>query len=317
MRGVAIMSLDSQFTHLNKRLGYLVGVSGGRDSMVLIDMLTKAGFRQLAICHLNHGLRGRSSAADAGFVRGFAKKAGIPFYSAKADTRRFARDRGLSLETAARELRYSFFSECARKAKCRRLILAHHAGDQAETVLFHFMRGSGAQGLGGMRPVSSRQTHGARLCIFRPLLDMPRADIETYSVENRIRWREDLSNQSPDFTRNRIRHEVLPLLNAVAGRDCLAPILRAAMIFQAEEDWMASLTPAVNQRLHCAKLAGYPLALQRRIVRRWLLEQHVPEPGFDDVEAVLSLLDAAKGPSKINLPAGMHARRRQGEIFLE
>lgn len=283
--------------------------------MVLLDLLLRQGHQKLIICHLNHGLRSRQALADARFVRKFANAARLPFYSAKADTRRFAKDHGLSIETAARELRYTFFAACARTTRCKRLLLAHHADDQVETVLFNLVRGSGISGLGGMRPISTNKRFG--LTIHRPLLDVPRSAIEKYAKERPIRWREDASNQSSEFTRNRIRHEVIPLLNEVAGRDCRPAIIRSTKLAQAENDWLESLTPTIPPTLDSKSLPDQPLALQRRIVRQWLILHEIPEPGFTEVEQVLSLLDVKNGPAKVNLPGGRYARRRQGIIFVE
>lgn len=290
-----------------------MGVSGGRDSIVLLHALLKSGYRHLTVCHLNHQLRGKASNGDADFVRQLAVKNGLAFLSAEADVKKFAQENHLSIETAARNLRYAFFAECARRAQCQELVLAHHADDQIETVLFNFLRGSGAAGLTGMKPQSRR----GRLTIYRPLLAVTSDDICAYATEHGLKWRDDASNRSTAHTRNRIRHEILPVLDRSVGRNYRQAILRAAEILSGEEEWMDSLVPSPGDRLSCRELSVWPRALQRRFVRQWLIKKQIVDPGFEEVERVLSLLDAANGPAKINLPGDRHARRRAGEIFVE
>ncbi len=292
----------------SRRRAYLVGVSGGRDSMALLHALRALGFARLVVCHLDHGLRGRESRADAAFVR----RAAGGCESARARTRDFARDRTCSLELAARDLRHAFFLECAKRRRCHRLLLAHHADDQIETCLFQFLRGSGAAGLAGMRPVAERDG----LTIIRPMLDVPREEIDRYVEENRIRFREDKSNASGAHTRNRIRHSVIPAIRSALGDSFRAAILRASEIFRSEDAWIEANVPPVGERLSCKVLRGMPDAIRHRAVLRWLRASPVPEPGFAETRRVLLLLDAGNGPSKVSLPGCLHARRRAGEIFL-
>lgn len=298
---------------MNPRPQYLVGVSGGLDSVVLLHALLAAGHSRLAVCHLNHGLRAKAADADAAFVRQLAARHSLPFFCAKADVKTFARDSRQSIETAARNLRYAFFTECARRTGCRRVVLAHHADDQIETVLFNFLRGSGAAGLAGMRSESKRGI----LTIHRPLLALARETLAGYAAENGLRWREDASNQSREFTRNRLRLELLPQIEKIVGRNFREALLRAAEIFAAEEEWMSSLVPAPPGQFSVAELAPLSRALQRRMIRQWLQFHRVPDPGFAEVERVRTLLDIASGPAKINLPGDRHARRRAGKLFIE
>ena len=141
--------LPLELGSLSRTARYLVGVSGGRDSVALLHALVEAGFRRLIVCHLNHGLRGRAAAADARFVATLAARLGLECESEQVDVARLAKKMGQSLETAAREVRYAFFARVARRRRCRSLFLGHHAGDQVETFLFNLFRGSGRGGLGG------------------------------------------------------------------------------------------------------------------------------------------------------------------------
>lgn len=290
---------------------FLVAVSGGRDSVALLHALHAAGRRKLTVVHLDHRLRGRVSTGDARFVARLAEQLGYPALIGRADARAYARDRGMSVELAARELRHVFFEACARRTRCRRVLLAHHADDQIETCLHRFLRGSGPAGLAGMR----RETVLGRLTLIRPLLGVRRAEIDAYVAVHRLRFREDATNAEPTATRNRLRHEVLPLVERVIGPP--DAILRAAEIFAAEEEWMAAEVAKfpLTGELAVPALRSQPLALQRRVIRRWLESADVPV-GFAEVERVRALLDG-NGPAKVNLPEDRHARRRRGAIFLE
>jgi len=295
------------------RKKYLIGVSGGRDSMVLLHALHDLGYHKLIICHLNHGLRGAAASADRNLVRKAATRMGTGWETAKVDVKAYAAQKKCSVELAARELRFAFFSRCARQHRCPRLFLAHHADDQIETSLFNFLRGTGAAGIAGMKPVSLR----AGLEIIRPLLGVSRDEIAAYAREKDIPWREDASNQDRAHQRNRLRLDVLPAITTALGTSHRAAILRAAEILREEDAWMESLVPPVTKQLPCETLRAMPEALRRRFVLRWLKQLGVPEAGFQETMRTLALLNDGSGPAKVSLPGNFHARRRTGKIFLE
>lgn len=297
----------------------LVAVSGGRDSVALLHGLHALGYRKLIVVHLDHRLRGAASRTDAKFVERLSSKLGHPCVLGQADVRSYAKERGLSVELAARELRHVFFAGVARRQRCRTIFLAHHADDQVETCLFNFLRGSGTAGLAGMRPMSSQKIGGKELQLLRPMLAIRRREIEAYLDTHKLAWREDASNGSDAHTRNRLRQRVMPILAEEFGPSFPEAILRAAAILSAEEDWMGSETDKLppGDEMSAPALTAMPLALRRRAVRRWLLENGISEAGFAETERVLSLLDVERGPAKVNLPGGCHARRRTGKIFLE
>jgi len=298
---------------VSKRKKLLLGVSGGRDSMVLLHALLAAGFKDLVVCHLNHTLRGQSSDADARLVVSEARRLNLPVEHAKARTAEFATSQKKSVELAARELRMAFFEECAARVKTKSLVLAHHADDQVETCLFNFLRGTGAAGLGGMKPVSQL----GKLTVYRPLLGVTRPQIEAFRKQHKVRFREDATNAELEHTRNKLRHRVLPLLAEVMGESYRSAILRAAEILRGEEEWIVSLMPATQLELDCKELRAMHSAMQSRVILRWLRECGVPEAGHAETRRVLSLLDAVNGPAKVSLPGNHHARRRSGVLFLE
>jgi tRNA(Ile)-lysidine synthase len=298
----------------NRRL--LVGVSGGIDSTALLHALVRQGIRKITLLHLDHGLRGAAGAADAAFVKALARRMKLPLLAARADVAALARERKLSIETAARQARYSFFARAAIETRCRTLLLAHHADDQAETFLFNLLRGGGS-GLGGMRPRSVREIDGVRLEILRPWLGLWRADIEAYAGREKIRYREDASNASLRHTRNRLRGRVLPMLAKEFGRDVRRSLWRAAEVLGAQQEWLNQSLCLDGDELPVAALRALPEALQRHAIHQWLRRMRTPRISFALVESIRALLPAGAPRAKINLPGGQFARRRAGRLFIE
>lgn len=292
----------------------LVGVSGGRDSVTLLHQLHAAGFRELIVCHLDHGLRSES-AVEARFVEKLAAQFRFEFVLQREDVSALAKHRHKSVETTAREARYSFFAHVAREHDCPRLFLAHHADDQVETLLFNLFRGAGANGLAGMSPLTTRMVDGVPLQISRPLLGTWREEIDDYVSRHRLAFVEDASNSDRKFTRNRLRHEVIPLLEQTFGREIRRAIWRSAEILRAEDELLGDLLGNVTPELSVPALAIEPVAVQRRRLHAWLKSQSVPDVGFAEVEAVRALLGGRT--AKANLPGGWHARRRAKRLFLE
>ncbi|HSI11025.1 MAG TPA: tRNA lysidine(34) synthetase TilS [Chthoniobacter sp.] len=292
----------------------LVGVSGGRDSVALLHQLHAAGFRELIVCHLDHALRSESS-AEARFVEKLAGQFQFEFMLQREDISALAKYRHKSIETTARDARYSFFAHVAREHDCPRLFLAHHADDQVETLLFNLFRGAGANGLAGMSPFTSRTVDGVPLQISRPLLGTWREEIDAYVGLHRLAFIEDASNSDRKFTRNRLRHEIIPLLEQAFGREIRRAMWRSAEILRAEDELLGDLLGPVTPELSVPALAIEPVAVQRRRLHAWLKSQSVPDVGFAEVEAVRALLGSRT--AKANLPGGWHARRRAKRLFLE
>ncbi len=183
----------------------LLAVSGGGDSVAMLHVMASLG-QQVGVVHVHHGLRGDAADRDAAFVREQAQRLGVPFYLAFVDA---STPDGDSPEARARRLRYAALEELRRMHRYRYIATAHTVDDQAETVLLRMLRGTGPRGLAGIQPRLER-AH----CL-RPLLEVTRADIDAYLEACRVEWVEDESNSDPRFTRNRLRHEVLPLLETI------------------------------------------------------------------------------------------------------
>src|SRR5438477_5346934 len=207
---------------------YLIGVSGGRDSVVLLDAIVDVDYRKLIVCHFDHQLRGRSSRADARFVEKLAAKYEVDLEIGSADVRAVANHKKMSIEAAAREARYSFFAGVAKRRRCHTIFLAHHADDLVETFLINLFRGTGLTGLAAMREVSTRPIDGVGLTIARPLLSVWRDEIDSYVHEHRLKFREDASNKNLLPLRNRIRRRVIPYLQKTLVRNIRQNIWRTA-----------------------------------------------------------------------------------------
>lgn len=325
---------------------YLIGVSGGRDSIALLHWLVNLGYNELIVCHLNHQLRGRSSDADARFVRKMVERynqrfvgqalrlpggekgkrsAGptiqmphFDFVLGTANVRMLAKKKKMSIETAAREARYSFFAKAAKRYCCHTIFLAHHADDLVETFLLNLIRGAGLGGLAAMRDISTRRVDKLTLTVVRPMLSVWRAEIDNYVREHRLKFREDASNNNLLPMRNRIRNRIIPYLEKTLSRNIRQNIWRTAIIAADEENWIDSKVPdSANADLSVPRLCALPIALQRRAILKWLRAQNISEVGFDVIERVRSLADHNAGTAKVNLPRNRHARRRAGRIFIE
>ena len=209
-RGAISITLGKAQRHL----GYILALSGGIDSMVLADLLLKAK-ADFVVAHCNFHLRGVESDGDEQFVRDFAERNGLKIYVKQFETETYAKEHGLSIEMAARDLRYAWFEELRQQLNYDYIAVAHHADDQLETFFINLLRGAGIRGLKGMQSVNGH--------IIRPLLNVSREEIHQYALQNGITWREDHTNAETQFLRNKIRHELLPVIDGISkeGRSAI------------------------------------------------------------------------------------------------
>jgi len=193
---------------LDKNKPVLVAISGGADSVSLLDVLVRAGYSCVA-AHCNFHLRGEESDRDEAFVRELCKQMNVPLMVQHFDTHAYARDNKIGIEVAARELRYRWFDEVGKQNGCQAVVVAHHQNDQAETVLMNLKRGAGIRGLAGMRPMSANPMVPEGLPIVRPLLCTTRDYIEHYLRDKRgLRWVNDSTNKDLTFSRNAVREQL-------------------------------------------------------------------------------------------------------------
>ena len=323
----------------------LVAVSGGADSVALLHALYRLRQRlglRLAVGHLHHGIRGTAADADAAFVRRLARQLDLPFIEERQNVPQQARAAGVSLEMAARAARYDFLARGARQLGAAAVAIAHTADDQAETILLRLARGAGPQGLGGMEPVSWRDG----LKIIRPLFSLRHADAVTFLKQNRLRWREDATNRDPHFLRNRIRHEILPLLEKRLNPQIRTALLRTADVLREENVWLDKLAADALKKcgavgaprrggsgfaaglrrnkparptLSAQKLATLPLPLRRRVLRLWLMHAGLTTErlNFEAVDTVLALLKSTRGTKTADLGDDRRVVRRYDQLALE
>lgn len=296
---------------------YLVGVSGGRDSVALVLALREAGYERLILCHVNHGLRGEAAQGDEDFVGELGARWDLPVRVEHVAEGFY--DEGGSVEERAREARLVFFKQVAEQeltqgGGARRVLLGHHAEDQAETILFNLCRGSA-----GLRGMKLTQEMG-EVTLVRPLLGARRAEITAFLTERGQAFREDASNASGEFTRNRFRHEVLPLLAEIMGRDVVPQMTRAFRISAQETEAMDQFLKEANLydpqgRIFLPTLEALPVAFQRRALSLYLRSQGVSQ--LD--EALLArclLLVNEEDVAKVNLPKGRYLRRKEKRLFV-
>ncbi len=270
----------------------MVAVSGGADSVALLRLLLELRAELgivLAAAHFNHGLRGGNSDADEQFVVDLAKRLDLDLFVGRGSVSEHAVAKRIGLEAAGRELRYQWLTRLAIKNRFERVATAHTVDDQAETVLLKFLRGAGTKGLAGIYPEMIRdQEQGARF--VRPLLSSARSELEAYLTSIGQPWREDESNLDPRFRRNRVRHELLPLLERDYNPNLRQALSEAAEISRGEEEYWAGVAGAVLQQLgadrHRLPLAGFAElgpAFQRRVLK-YFLEGARIEPDFEHIE---------------------------------
>lgn len=296
----------------------LVAVSGGPDSVALLHLLAeRAAAWQLClgIAHLDHGLR-EESARDADFIRQLAGNLALPLHTERVQVRDLQRRWHLSIEAAGRKARYQFFQETADRHGFNKVALAHHADDNAETLLLNLLRGSGRLGLGGIPPMREG-------CFIRPLIRADRADVLDYLRRRNLPALADPSNRDNDFLRNRIRNQLIPLLEREYQPGVRAVLHRSAEALRDEEEWIETqIQPLYEQAvvacppgqliLDAGALRGLASAIQRRVVRAGLrfVKGDLRRIAFVHIEGILALVNRPGNGGPLHLPGGLRVQRR-------
>jgi tRNA(Ile)-lysidine synthase len=280
----------------------LAGISGGADSVALLHALVALGYRP-HVCHLNHQWRGAESDADAQFVRELAGTLQLPV---TIQARQVPHD-----EDSARQARYDFFQDCAIATGIKKIVLAHTADDQVETFLMRLLRGAGVPGLVGIWP--ERQIGIVR--VLRPMLKIRRDEIIEYLTGHGLRWREDASNQDREFLRNRVRHELLPLLERDFNPSVRDSLARTAEILRDEDFYLLHhvaerhyLGICRQDSVNVRSLAAVPAAVQRRVLRFWLggeTETAGVQYSFEHIEAMRRLALGEDPGAETSLPGDL------------
>jgi tRNA(Ile)-lysidine synthase len=320
----------------------ILAVSGGADSLSLLHILNEIRLKKLIsfslyVAHLNHGLRGKHARDDALFVRQEAKRAGLPCMIGKADTISFAKCRGLSLEDAARRLRYRFLEQLARRTGASRVAVGHTLDDQAETLLLNFLRGTGPDGLAGMRFKRAMGAEG--YVLIRPLLETSRREIETYCRQKKLWPRFDKSNLDTRFLRNKIRLELLPYLEKEYNPNIRRSLARLSELINADRDYWqrlaaqrlaAIITEEKPRRLELdvKSLLCEHDSLQGRILRQaisrlmWqeidyeLLPAAPREVSCEHIRAALNLCRQGSPHGALDFPLGLRIARSYNVLVI-
>jgi tRNA(Ile)-lysidine synthetase, N-terminal domain/tRNA(Ile)-lysidine synthetase, C-terminal domain len=286
-----------------------VAVSGGADSVCLLHVLRELAPRwnlHLVVLHLNHQLRGEESDADARFVRNLAESLGLPYRERSVDAARVSAETGDNLEQAARRLRSRFFQDCRKELGLDRIATGHTLSDQAETVLFRLLRGSGPTGLAGIRPITLDG-------LARPLLRVDRSDVERYLQDRGQPWREDRTNVDRTFVRNRIRHDLLPALTRDYNPNLASALARMAELAQEDEEYwtaeLARLGPKVLRRrgplvlFRCSDLPE-SRAVSKRLLRLAIetVRGDLRQIELAHVEQLLALARQPEGAGRLMIP---------------
>ncbi len=285
---------------VDPELPLVVGVSGGADSLCLLHCLLEGGFH-LIVGHLDHALRG-SSASQAEALGEQIADLGLPFFSQRQDVGQYAAKNKLGIEEAARICRYRFLFDLARKNGAQGVVVGHHADDQVETILMHFLRGSGLSGLSGMQPRSLLTAIDPELPLFRPMLGIHRQEIQEYCLAHGLAVLEDESNTDPGFFRNRLRLELIPQLeksNPGFGQR----LERTAQTLSSDRQLLETLATEAFERtlvrteenvsiFSRETFLGLHLSLQRMVLRQAFLELRpdVRDLGFEAVERALAAI---------------------------
>jgi tRNA(Ile)-lysidine synthase len=300
----------ARYQMLTPRDRVVIGVSGGADSTALLLTLRDLEY-EVAVAHLNHGLRGSESDADERFVQELAARLGVRCFTQSA-TIRIAEG---NIEAAGREARRSFFSSLCDQHGFTKIALAHNREDRVETFLLHLMRGAGSEGLVSMSPVGATT--------IRPLIETPRSEIESFLRDRGQVWRTDSTNMDISFARNRMRREIIPHLASLFNTRLTDTLSRTITILQEEDQWMREIaeswldTQGANG-LDVASLEKCPPALERRLIRGALRRAgcDLRDLTFEHVESVRALLRPGKSGKTIPLPGGIRATREFNRLML-
>lgn len=271
-----------------KQKKVLLAVSGGLDSMVLVYLFQQLHY-EIGVAHCNFQLRGLESFEDQNFIQNYAKANSIPIFITQFDTQAFAQDYKLSIQVAARELRYNWFYELLETQNFDYVLTAHHADDNLETFLINLSRGTGLDGLTGIPEQNDK--------VIRPLLAFSRQEIEEYAKQNAIQWREDSSNASDKYLRNKIRHNVVPILKElntdfIASFQKTQEYLQQAQVMVEDASIMVyqQVAKEVGEEIHFDLKKLKPLPNYKSYLYQWLREY-----GFSAWDDVYDLVDSQSG----------------------
>lgn len=317
-----VLDTIKKYNMLRENDRVIAAVSGGPDSICLLHILyaLKEKFNlTLYAAHVNHCLRGEEADKDEEYVKSFCENLGIECFSKRIDINKLAKERGLSSESAGREARYEFFDELLKKLKAQKIALAHNANDQAETVIMRIIRGTGMEGLAGIKPVRSN-------IFIRPLINIKRESIEKYCSENNLNPRIDKTNLESIYTRNKIRLELIPYLQDNFNKEIVSVLNRLSDTIIADNDYLEKISEE-KYNIYCEKKGRKVIiykdafsedkALLNRMLRRAVnnIKGNLYNIEKLHIEELLALQRGSTG-KKLNLPGGIVGFNNYGNIEL-
>ncbi len=289
----------------------LLAFSGGADSRALLELLHRSaqtdGFR-LELAHVNHGIRGEEALRDRDFCVRIASEYGLELHVLDVDIPRLAEEEALGIEEMARKARYRYFEELMHKRQIPLLATAHHADDNLETVLFRLCRGTGLKGLGGIPPT---RVLGDGMLLVRPLLRCTRGEIETFCEANALQYVTDSTNADPTYARNRIRTQVVPILDTLF-EGVKTRSVELADALREDEDYLSGLAVDFLKRnpsniLPTDALCDLAVPIRKRVLRMWFQKQSGCELERVHLDALLDMLNSSNRNTSVALPKDLEA----------
>jgi tRNA(Ile)-lysidine synthase len=314
-----------QYGMLHKGDSVLVGVSGGPDSIALLHVLVALsdlmGLR-LGVAHLNHCLRKAAADSDEKFVKSVATELDLPVFIEKTDILKEQKKKGLSLEEAGRDARYHFFHTVCRKMQFNKIAVGHHQDDNAEQILLNLIRGSGPAGVCGIPPVREN--------IVRPLIQTSRAEIMKYLTTQKTNFVIDESNNDERFTRNKIRHHLIPLLKRDYNPQISEALNRFSVILKSEEEWISDLiNPFYDQAvlntddrkiaLSVSVLLTFHLAAQRRVLRKAILKikSNLRRITSSHIDSIIQIINKKYTDARLDLPDQIRIFKQADQLIVQ
>lgn len=309
----------TEYNMINEGGSILVGLSGGADSVCLTHALwslkDELGIK-LYTAHLNHGIRGDEALRDECFAKDFSEKLGIRCFVKNADIPRIADETGCSEETVGRKIRYEFFKELCEKYDIKKIATAHNKNDNAETLVMNFMRGSG---IGGLCGIPYKRDN-----IIRPILDISREEIEKYCIEHSLDYVTDSTNLTDDYTRNKIRHKLIPFIQKEFNSNFVNTVSDNSMLIKEDSEYLEEKASRVYAEfvhdggVEIESLLEQPPALRRRVIRYMLKDvyKELNDIPLGYVNDILSLTKKQSG-TKIQLADNVTARNEYGKLIIE
>ncbi|MBR5517784.1 MAG: tRNA lysidine(34) synthetase TilS [Clostridia bacterium] len=313
-----ILETIDKYNMIQKGQTVIAAVSGGYDSLCMLNVLCNLRrLREFDVCvaHLNHMLRDEAE-GDEEFVVKEAQRLGIKAYTKRVDVSKYAEENKISFETAGRVLRYGFFEEISEKYESTVIATAHNANDSAESMLMHLMRGSGLTGLVGIRPKNEN--------IIRPLIEADRKDIEKYCDKNGLVPRHDCTNDSDDYHRNDIRHNILaPMLE----RCSLASLCRTMNVLSGEEEFLENYTVEIVSKcirikddakaINIKDFNKLPVAIRRRVLKNVIDDSAENQLCLVHIDDIITMAKKNYGGKQICLPGKLTVRLEKGYLLFK